>query len=61
MKLAMVLLAVIAGVAIGHAMFSFYWLTFDPSQWSKDGRFWALMIYSLFGGAGAIITIEMEK
>lgn len=61
MKLAMALLAALAGIAIGHAMFSFYWLTFDPSLWTPEARYCALNIYLLFGGLAAAVTWGSEK
>lgn len=48
MRLALTVLAVIVGVAIGHAMFAFYWLSFNPAEWSASGRYFALNFYLLF-------------
>jgi hypothetical protein len=47
-RLATIIACAIVGVAIGHAVFSFYWLSFDPATWTADARFLAINAYIAF-------------
>jgi len=48
-KLVFTILGIVVGVAIGHCMMAFYWLSFDPSTWTAEARYVALNLYLLLG------------
>lgn len=55
-RAALIILSALAGVAIGHGMFTFYWLSPNPADWTAEGRYLALNVYIVFAGGLAVIT-----
>jgi flagellar basal body-associated protein FliL len=60
-RLTIITLAALMGVALAHGMFSFYWLTFDPSLWTADARFYAISLYSVSAAAATLAAREATE
>jgi hypothetical protein len=53
--------SVLAGIAVGHAMVSFWHMDANAANWSHDARFTALFLYTSFAAMIGAATYRYSE